>query len=375
LKSGHIQYKIDNTGKILPTAQTSGQTQVKNVEDIQVDEFLKLKKSPNILVKKDSLTNSSEEFKDKKPKFNLILQPSPQKHQTKQAQQPQIVTLNPKTPTTIASPNKAQILNIEKILPISNQLASKQVVVPIMVRKDGTDTSAQIIHQAFSMSTNHLDTKTVTNQPFAYVQMKIQPNADGQYTLAPAHTSPQPLQLSLSPQQIQQLTFQTQQSQSILAMPHQLPSITSQETEAQAKLLLNKSDDSCDEIFANNDNFDDDDDDDDDEEEDDDYCQIEKNETINEVQKKLTTSSDKTSNTKKIIKTIKSSKAKVQKCEVANSININEKHSDIAKQQLNQLTSLNCKRVEVENAEKSGEINLTICDVSKNLKLSFWCEI
>lgn len=345
----------------------------KNLQDIQgqqmtlnqVDEFLKLKQKPSIIVKKDSVnptltlsTNTVEEPRDKKPKFNLILQASPQKSAPK-GQQPQILSATP-SKASFTSPNKPQILNIEKILPVMNQSSpTKQVVVPIMVRNDGSrntiasgDAAAQIISQAFSLSSNQTENNAkIQQKPIAYMQMKLQSNADGQLTFTPATTNPQPLQLSLSPQQLQQLSFQATQN---LTVPQiSIPTATqqvSQDIQTQTQETSDKHDSADDEMY--NESFDND------------YYPVDENEShLSNSQEKASSQVVKKT-IKKSVKTLKPVKSKNKTDTSTNSEPpINPEHSEMAKKQLNQLTSFNSKRTEGENSDKNSEINLTVCNV------------
>jgi uncharacterized Zn-finger protein len=330
LKSGQIQYKIENTAPQTQIIAKESQNQ-----QMTVDEFLKLNKNQVVLKK-----NPTIEEKNKKPKFNLILQASPQKQQQVKAQQ------SPAKP-------QIQIHNIEKILP-SNPPAQqpKQLVVPIMVRNDGTrNDAAQIISQALSSS---VENKQQANPPFAYVQMKIQPNADGQLTLTPASALPQPqhLQLSLSPQQLQQLSFQapTAQQQPAPALTVQQPQITVTQVQSDNQTQTQTKSESQDdeEMFETH-------------YEDDYYMENsdEGEEKALEVPATKTFIIKKTQKPNKVMKKIKSeSLTELQE--------VSQEHSDMAKKQLNMITSFNAKRVE-ETTEKPADLNLTVCDVCKKV--------
>lgn len=413
LKSGQIQYKIENAGNML--SQFHATTGSKNFQDIQnqqvtlnqVDEFLKLKQKPSLIVKNDSnpsLTlaaaannNAGDEPKDKKPKFNLILQTTPQKQPK---QQPQIV--NSPQAKAFTSPNKAQILNFEKIMPGTNQQKS-QMVVPIMVRttndggrntiSTGSDAASQLFSQALSMSA--LANQSVDNkgqqQPI-FVQMKIQPNADGQLTLTPATntTATQQIQLALSPQQLQQLNFlpqlhhqqqqqitvqqppQTQLSIPMQPQVHVQPAVTTtvQETQTQTNMESNEK---ADEVVMADEDFND--------TYDDDFYPVEEGEEEEEQNESLLNNSqEKTQRTssasgkksnggnKKNAKNLKQSKLKSK---VDNSLtelqSVNIEHSEMATKQLNQLTNFNNKKTETESAVKCNDINLTVCEVCKKI--------
>lgn len=367
LKSGQIQYKIENTANLNLQPQT--QIITKNAQDPQnqsmsVDEFLKLS------TKKKSVAQA-EEPKNKKPKFNLILQASPQK--------PKIgsqvtVTQAPKTfgtPSTLNTPQKSQIQihNIEKILPTVNQPSpTKQLVVPIMLRNDGSRNAdpAQLISQALSMTNNQvgLDNKQQQNQPFMF--MKIQPNADGQLTLTPATSvqGQQHLQLSLSPQQLQQLSFQTPvQQQQVPALSMQ-PQITvtqvsaQEQTDSQTQTAApsapkSETQDDDDESYENI-------------YEDDFMINEDSNEEESQEKSEVSTPVPKPFVIKKATKLIKSSK-KIKNENLTDLQLVHQDHSDMAKKQLNQLTSFNTKKAESENAEKPADLNLTVCDVCKKV--------
>lgn len=358
LKSGQIQYKIENTvpsqAQIISKAVQDSQNQ-----QMTVDEFLKLNSKP--IIRKNPA--QPDEPKNKKPKFNLILQ-SPQKQKIGSQ-----VTVSPAaksfvSSSNLTSPNKSQIQihNIEKIMPMQNQPSStKQLVVPIMVRNDGSrnNDAAQIISQALSMSNNQGDNKNQAAQPFAYVQMKIQPNADGQLTLTPSSVqAPQHLQLSLSPQQLQQLSFQTPTQQPAPALTMQQPQITvtqvaaqeqtdsQTQTSAQPTLKQESPDDDDafedayeEEFFMNED----------------DDSELEEKEAKPYIIKKAP-------------KTIKPAK-KIKSENLTELQAAQQGNSDLAKKQLNQLTSFNNKRSDSEAAEKASELNFTVCNVcSKKFK-------
>lgn len=351
LKSGQIQYKIENTANLNLQPQT--QIITKNAQDTQshqtmsVDEFLKLSS-------KKKTISQAEEPKNKKPKFNLILQASPQK--------PKIgsqvtVTPAPKTfgsPSTLNTPQKSQIQihNIEKIMPTVNQPlpAKQQLVVPMLRNAD----AAQLISQALTMSNNqaNIENKPQQNQPFMF--MKIQPNADGQLTLTPASSmqTQQHLQLSLSPQQLQQLSFQapTQQQQiTVTSAQEQTDSQTQTPTQPVKSETQDEDEDSYENIYEE------------------DFLM---NEDSNgeESQEKTTapTPLPKPYIIKKATKLIKSSK-KIKSENLTELQSVHQDHSDMAKKQLHQLTSFNTKRAESENAEKPSDLNLTVCDVCKKV--------
>lgn len=374
LKSGQIQYKIENTANLNVQSQT--QIVAKNVQETQqtgaisMDEFLKMKKNP-VVLKKNPVT--TEEPKTKKPKFNLILQASPQKQkigsQVSVAQASKSFTASSRnTP----SKSQIQIHNIEKIMPVANQTSpnKQQLVLPIMMRSDGTRNAdtAQLLSQALTMSNNQSNIdKVQANPPFAYVQMKIQPNADGQLTLTPASSVPaqQNFQLSLSPQQLQQLSFQAptqlqpQQTsvmqQQITVTQHSAQEQADSQTQTSAQPALKNEISENDDSFENNDGdffyMDNDDDND---------------ESANESQERIVTLPAKPELTIIRKKQIKPSK-KIKTENLTDLQSIQEEHSDIARKQLNQLTSYNTKRAESDTAEKPAGLNLTICDVCKKV--------
>lgn len=388
LKSGQIQYKIENSGNFI---NQSSMISAAN------EEFLKLKQKPGLIVKKESpqlrlTTHQVNDDSNKKPKYNFVLQTTPQKQQQQQpkVQQSQILT---------SSPPKAQILNIEKFLPVTSQAnqvsPTKQVIVPIMVRSDGTrnaltttnsDATSQIL-QALQMSANQglisSDNKTNLNgQPF--MLMKLQPNSDGQFTLMQASAQPQAplapppaptqqLQISLSSQQLQQLGLQAappshqqimqQQKQTIAVQPAQLPVPTQvthrpvspphpSETLSPLKEISSVAVEiSQDDEEMYNDSFDEDFYGDDDNENDSDN---------NESHEK---SIEKRASKKKSPKASKGSKGKSS--ELYEEPVINPEHSDQAKKQLSMLTSFSAKKTAIEELEsKNDGINMTVCDVS-----------
>lgn len=307
-----------------------------------------------------------EEPKNKKPKFNLILQASPQKQKIGSQ-----LTVSPVnkfgSSSSLSTPTKSQIQihNIEKIMPASNQTSpTKQLVVPIMVRNDGSRNveAAQLLSQALSMSSNHqsaIDGKGQANPPFAYVQMKIQPNADGQLTLTPATPvqAQQHLQLSLSPQQFQQLSFQApvqQQAPALAMQPQitvtQMPAQEQADCQTQTPALKSECIEDA-EDFGN-------------EEEQFFYMDDEEGESNDEeTQDKADAKPAVTIIKKKTLKPSKKSKSD----NLTELQSVQQEHSDMAKKQLNQLTNFNTKRAESETAEKPAELNLTVCDVCKKV--------
>lgn len=363
LKSGQIQYKIENTANL--NTQSQAQLTAKTSQDQQsmsVEEFLKLSKKPMVLKKNPMVVQELDESKNKKPKFNLILQASPQKQ--KLAVSPALKSFG--TPSTQNTPTKPhiQIHNIEKIMPATNQTSpTKQLMLPIMVRNDGTRNAdaAQLISQAISMSSNQSIESKASTQPFAYVQMKIQPNADGQLTLTPASAvqAPQHLQLSLSPQQLQQLSFQAPQQQQMQPQITVTQMSTQEQTDSQTQttapvlkqetpLDIDDGDDGFDNDNDYEDNF---------------YME---NENDEDSQDKVETPPAKTFIVKKAPKTIKPAK-KVKSENLTELQAVQQGHSELAKKQLNQLTSFNTKRAESEANEKPSTVNLTVCDVCKKV--------
>lgn len=395
---GQIHYKIENSGNLVPQSSLIAAAN---------EEFLKLKQKTGLIVKKESAgqirlatSSTSDASGIKKPKINFVIQTSPQKQQQ---QKVQTLTSPPKTVTaTFASPSKAQILNIEKLTPANtNQVSStKQVIVPIMVRSDGSrntaltttgsdSSAAQIIQQALQLSTNQATTVNTTNeqnktsQPFVY--MKLQSNADGQITFMPA-TAPAPvvapqqqqIQICLSQQQLQQLGLQSasgqqqstnRQSTITVQQPsHQITSIQSQHAptssavsppntaETQSK---DENDDNVDNVIEMdnddeiyNDTY---------EEE---YYAEEIDSDLNESNEKSTITSEKKVSASPKKKTQKSSKASKSKSQDSyEEPVINPEHSEQAKKQLNLLTSVNTKK-SVEEVDSKNDINLTVCDVS-----------
>lgn len=380
LKSGQIQYKIENAAnlnipnqaQLVATKSVQDQNQGHQANTISMEEFLKMKKSSVVVKKSPVATCQVEEPKNKKPKFNLILQTSPQK--------PKIgsqVTVSPvnnsfASPPSLSTPSKSQIKihNIEKILPVSNQSSvSKQLVLPIMVRNDGTRNAeaAQLISQALTMSNNqtNIDSKQQGNPPFAYVQMKIQPNADGQLTLTQASPLPtqQHLQLSLSPQQLQQLSFQAPAQQQLQQQITVAQVASQEQTDSQTQTPTQET--QKDDPIEDDETFDDQDDFffmKGDETEDDGQSQ-DKIEVKPEPEKKISNQQFTITVRKKAIKPAK----KVKHEDLTDLQSVQQEHSDIANKQLSQLTSLHSKRVDAEAAEKPMNMNLTVCDVCKKV--------
>lgn len=305
-------------------------------QTINTDNLLKLNAKKNVVIKK------VEEPKDKKPKFNLILQTSPQKSKIAP------LTLSPssKTNTTPSKTQQFQIQNIDKILQqAGGQSTTKQLVVPIMVRNDG-----QIVQQ--TLATPEKPQMKSPNQ-IAYVQMKIAPNADGQFTLTPAqpqHQQLQQLSLSLSPQQMQQLNIQSQNQPTNIQQQYTVTQVSeplqeqlqesSIQNEVQTQTMKNES------------QIDNDDDDYIDSYEADDYYMEEGD-------------SDEKTESKKV----KSSKTKKEKHDYSfdEGPELEKEQLDMAKKQLDQLVNLNSKKSDAENVEKNPELNLTVCDVCKKV--------
>lgn len=308
-------------------------------QTLNAENLLKLNAKKNVVIKK------VEEPKDKKPKFNLILQASPQKSKIAP------LTLSPSSKTT-TSPVKTpqfQIQNIDKILQQAggSQNTTKQLVVPIMVRNDG-----QIISQSIAAP----EKPQVKNpNQIAYVQMKIAPNADGQFTLTPAqpqHQQIQQLSLSLSPQQMQQLNIQNQsQTANIqqqftvttVSEPMHEQQLDSIQNEAQTQTMKNDSQVDEDDYI---DSF-----------QDDDYLMDDGDE-----------SDEKTTDNNKKSKVSSKTKSKKSQNEFFDEAPELEKEQlEMAKKQLEQLVNLNSKKSEAENVEKPSDLNLTVCDVCKKV--------
>lgn len=352
LKSGQIQYKIENTANLNMPSQS--QIIAKNIQDSQtqqpgtitMEEFLKLQKKP-VVVKK----TPAEEPKNKKPKFNLILQASPQKQKLAVSPAPKTYS----SPPTLSTPTKSQIQihNIEKIMPANSQTSpTKQVMVPIMVRNDGSrnNDAAQLISQALLNNQSNMEQKQQANPPFAYVQMKIQPNANGQLTLTPASTvpAPQQLQLSLSPQELQQLSFQSQPQQQQITVT-QMATQEQADSETQTNMVdkIETLDD--DNSFGDHDDdffFADGDDD------------MADNESLEKPEIKPIVTIKK-----RVIKPAKKSKNE----DLTELQTVSQEHSDLAKKQFDQLVMFNAKRAEGENVEKNSDVNLTVCEVCQKI--------
>lgn len=365
LKAGQIHYKIENSGNL--NVASPQQVITKNIQDVQsqqLDSFLKLNKKSveKILMKKNPVTVTQvDDPKNKKPKFNLILA-SPSKPKVG-AQIPQ---KSFGAPTALTSPVKSQIQihNIEKIMPPTNQPSpTKQLVLPIMVRNDGSrnNETAQLISQAIAMSNNqtNMENKNQANQPFAYVQMKIQP--DGQFSLTPAPnvSAPQHLQLALSPQQFTNLSFQTpqqQQTQTLTMQPQitvtQLPAQEQADRHTQTPTQAPKAESHDDEnSFQNN--------------EEDFFYTDEHDDSNGEETEEKPTKSAVTIIKKKQTKSEKRAKSE----DLTELQSVHQEHSDVAKKQLNQLTSYNIKKEQKpeSDTEKPSDLNLTVCDVCKKI--------
>lgn len=357
LKPGQIQYKIENSNNLLGQSPniTAKNIQNQQVTLNQVDEFLKLKQKPGIIVKKEVPV---EDTKDIKGKFNLILKATSQKPIQK-IQPSQIISTTKGTSST--QNHKAQILNIEKIVPIVNQTSptKQQVVVPVMIRTSNEPVATQLLTQA--IKGNHTENKPSIQQPF-YMQMKLQSNSDGQLTFTPTSAAPQQIQLSLSPQQLQQLSFQTTQTSTV--QTQNISAVQDIQTQTIVQESHEKIDNNDEEIF--NDTFDND------------YYPEEEESESHECREKVLSNAKKTPS-KKALKTLKPVKLKTKvDATESNEISIvNPQHSEMAKKQLNLLTSYNIntsnisKRIENETSEKSSDVNLTICDVRNFYSISF----
>ncbi|KAL7033469.1 hypothetical protein ACKWTF_007598 [Chironomus riparius] len=354
VKPGQIQYKIENASNLLGQSPT---IIAKNLQNQQVtlnhvDEFLKNK--PAIIVKKEV---PIDDTKDKRAKFNLILKP--QQKPIQKIQPSQIVSTTKRTLST--QNHKAQILNIEKILPVANQTSpTKQVVVPVMIRtnNDGRigDAKKQLLTQA--IAGNHgTENKASIQQPF-FMQMKLQSNSDGQFTFTPAAAAPHQIQLSLSPQQLQQISYQTTHAQS--SQPALQTQNVSTVQDIQTQTIVQEShENNEEEIFS--DTF-----------ENDYYPGEEESEFHEDPEKNFNNVTDKKTPSKKTLKTIKPVKLKT-KLDIATNNDIptiNPQHSEMAKKQLNLITSYNnntSKRIENETIDKTSDISLTVCDVCKKV--------
>lgn len=311
-----------------------------------------LKKSPPV-----------EEPKNKKPKFNLILQASPQKQKIGSQVTMSQANKSFGSPSTLNTPTKSQIQihNIEKIMPTASQTSpTKQLVVPIMVRNDSRNVeAAQLLSQALSMSSNQSAVDSKGQQPFAYVQMKIQPNADGQLTLTPATPvqAQQHLQLSLSPQQFQQLSFQAPVQQQAIAMQPQItvtqvPAQEQADCQTQTPAMKSECVEEVEEFASHEEDFF--------------YMGNDDDDSNGEENREKTENNSKPAITIIKKKTLKPSK-KTKSENLTELQSAQQEHSDTAKKQLNQLTNFNTKRAESETAEKPSELNVTVCDVCKKV--------
>jgi hypothetical protein len=201
LKSGQIQYKIQETAPNPPQ---------------QIKPGLKSPQNPS---GSDQQKRQQDPKSNKKPKVNLIVQTTPTKQQPKVSQPVNQDQGSLQTPqakifgaaSTLNTPVKSKAgIQIQDIKILSNNLLSptqqtpsKQFVVPIMLKNDGSNEMMSPISNQNCVGGGD---KGFGGQ-ITYVQMKLQPNADGQpgFHLAPAGM---PL---LSPQAIQQLSFASPQ--------------------------------------------------------------------------------------------------------------------------------------------------------------------
>ncbi|CAO1410253.1 unnamed protein product [Diamesa serratosioi] len=386
LKSGQIQYKIENSANLMTSPpQSVHKTLIQ--EQQAVDEFLKLKQKP---VNTRKMTSPLAGQKSKKPKINLIVQTTPQKPK----QMKTVISPPPKqfgTQSMLNTPNKSQIQiqNVDKIMGPNQTSPTKQFILPIMVRNDGqrnaitnatstTTDASQLFTQAFTMSNNNQNLTIgdgKANSPFTYFQMKIQPNADGQLTLTPApvQQATQQLQLSLSPQQLQQLSFQasaqnhqqqiqvqTQQVQQVQQVQQsQIPTPNIQEqidSQTQTNLQEQK-DEEPEESY--------------DDEYEDEYFEIVEQEDeypslIVEPStpplNKLTTPVKTKITQLKGTKTVKISKSRDDSLTMLQTVQ--QQHSEMGQKQLESLVTHSNKR-ELADADKN--LNLTVCNVCQKV--------
>ena len=380
LKSGQIQYKIENSANLVSTPpQSVHKTLIQ--EQQAVDEFLKLKQKPVNIRKAISPTDGQ---KSKKPKINLIVQTTPQKPK----QVKTVISPPPRqfgTQSMLNTPNKSQIQiqSVDKILGANQTTPTKQFLLPIMVRNDGqrnaitsaantTTDASQLFTQAFTMSNNNQNLiigDAKANSPITYFQMKIQPIADGQLTLTPApvQQATQQLQLSLSPQQLQQLSFQSsaqnhqQQMQVQTQQVHQsqLPTPNIQEqTDSQTQTTLQEQkEEEPEESF--------------DDEYEDEYFEIveqgEEDEFPSLLVEPPTPPLNKTTvkskiNQLKATKTANISKSRDDSLTMLQTVQ--QQHSQMGQKQLESLVTHSNKR-ELADADKN--LNLTVCDVCQKV--------
>lgn len=392
LKSGQIQYKIENAANLMTSPpQTVQKTLIQ--EQQAVDEFLKLKQTPVIARKVNP--SSFVGPKSKKPKINMIVQTTPQKP-AKQVKT--IISPPPKQFGTVSMLNtpkqqqsQIQIQNNEKLQSANQTSPTKQFILPIMVRNDvvqrnaitsATSTTAdasQLFTQAFAMSNNNQNLTIgdgKANSPFTYFQMKIQPNADGQLTLTPApvQQATQQLQLSLSPQQLQQLSFQTssqnhqqqiqvqtqqiQQIQQVQQSQPPAPNIQEQTDSQTQTTLQEQKPEEPEESF--------------DDEYEDEYFEIieqgEEDEYPSLVEETpespvLNKMSAKTkTNIPKVAKITKISKSRDDSLTMLQTVQ--QQHSEMGQKQLESLVTHSNKR-ELADADKN--LNLTVCNVCQKV--------
>ncbi|CAO1400530.1 unnamed protein product, partial [Diamesa hyperborea] len=394
LKSGQIQYKIENAANLMASPPQAVQKTLIQ-EQQAVDEFLKLKQKP-VNVRK---VNASPVVgpKSKKPKINLIVQTTPQKSPAKQVKT--VISPPPKQFGTVSmlntpkqqQPPQIQIQNNEKLQSANQTSPTKQFILPIMVRNDvvqrnaitsATSTTAdasQLFTQAFAMSNNNQNLTIgdgKANSPFTYFQMKIQPNADGQLTLTPApvQQATQQLQLSLSPQQLQQLSFQassqnhqqqiqvqTQQIQQIQQVQQSQPPASNiqEQTDSQTQTTLQEQkqeepeesfdDEYEDEYFEIIEQG-----------EEDEYPSLVVEKSESPVLNKMTAKTK--ANIPKVAKPAKISKSRDDSLTMLQSVQ--QQHSEMGQKQLESLVSHSNKR-ELADADKN--LNLTVCNVCQKV--------
>lgn len=396
LKSGQIQYKIENSANLMASPpQAVHKTLIQ--EQQAVDEFLKLKQKP-VNSRKVIQASSVVGPKSKKPKINLIVQTTPQKPEKPQLKT--VISPPPKQFGTVSMLNtpkqqqqqqqtQIQIQNNEKLQSANQTSPTKQFILPIMVRNDvvqrnaitsasnTTSDASQLFTQAFAMSNNNQNITIgdgKANSPFTYFQMKIQPNADGQLTLTPApvQQATQQLQLSLSPQQLQQLSFQassqnhqqqiqvqTQQIQQIQQSQPPAPIIQEQiDSQTQTTLQEQKHEEEPEESF--DDEYEDEYFEIIEQGEEDEYSSLVVEKPPSPVSNKMSTKTKV--NLPKATKSAKISKSRDDSLTMLQTVQ--QQHSEMGQKQLESLVTHSNKR-EIPDADKN--LNLTVCNVCQKV--------
>lgn len=187
----------------------------------QMDEFLKIRPTQqqrNLFATPNQKSKLQQPQQQQKPKINFIVT-TPTKQTSSSLQTPQPKTFG--QTSTLNTPNKSgiQIQDIKILQPSTPTQTPTKFVVPIVLKNENVNsgsTTEQATHQLISQAlvganSNNCVSASDLKQfsgPIHYVQMKLQPNADGQpgFHLAPA-SMPPVSSISLSPQQFQTLSF------------------------------------------------------------------------------------------------------------------------------------------------------------------------